>query len=64
MVVLGQDNLARAFLGQLQAVLSAKNEKFRQLGDLLGDFADGEFLKEFEMVKAEKTPDGPFAFED
>lgn len=37
----GQENLARAFLGQLQAVLPAKNEKFKQLGDLLADFAEG-----------------------
>lgn len=37
----GQDNLARAFLGQMQAVLPAKNAKFEQLGDLLGDFAEG-----------------------
>jgi predicted KAP-like P-loop ATPase len=37
----GQENLARAFLGQLQAVLPAKNAKFKKLGDLLGDFAEG-----------------------
>lgn len=37
----GQENLARAFLGQLQAVLPAKSEKFKELGDLLGDFAEG-----------------------
>jgi predicted KAP-like P-loop ATPase len=37
----GQENLARAFLGQLQAVLPTKNEKFKKLGDLLGDFAEG-----------------------
>jgi len=37
----GQENLARAFLGQLQAVLPAKSERFRKLGDLLGDFAEG-----------------------
>lgn len=37
----GQENLARAFLGQLQAVLPAKSEKFKKLGDLLGDFAEG-----------------------
>lgn len=36
----GQDNLARAFLGQMQAVLPAKSEKFKKLGDLLGDFAE------------------------
>lgn len=33
----GQENLARAFLGQLQAVLPAKSEKFKKLGDLLAD---------------------------
>lgn len=37
----GQKNLARAFLGQLQAVLPARSEKFKQLGDLLADFAEG-----------------------
>lgn len=37
----GQENLARAFLGQLQAVLPAKNAKFKKLGDLLSDFAEG-----------------------
>jgi len=37
----GQENLARAFLGQLQAVLPAKSEKFKKLGALLGDFAEG-----------------------
>lgn len=37
----GQENLARAFLGQLQAVLPAKSEKFKLLGDLLADFAEG-----------------------
>ncbi|MBC3488911.1 AAA family ATPase [Pseudomonas sp. SWRI50] len=37
----GQENLARAFLGQLQAVLPAKSAKFKKLGDLLGDFAEG-----------------------
>lgn len=37
----GQENLARAFLGQLQAVLPAKSEKFKKLGDLFGDFAEG-----------------------
>lgn len=36
----GQENLARAFLGQLQAVLPTKSEKFRKLGELLGDFAE------------------------
>lgn len=37
----GQENLARAFLGQLQAVLPTKSDKFIKLGDLLGDFAEG-----------------------
>lgn len=37
----GQENLARAFLGQLQAVLPTKSEKFKKLGGLLGDFAEG-----------------------
>lgn len=37
----GQENLARAFLGQLQAVLPTKSEKFKKLGNLLGDFAEG-----------------------
>lgn len=37
----GQENLARAFLGQLQAVLPTRSEKFKKLGDLLGDFAEG-----------------------
>jgi predicted KAP-like P-loop ATPase len=37
----GQENLAQAFLGQLQAVLPAKSEKFKQLGDLFADFAEG-----------------------
>lgn len=37
----GQENLARAFLGQLQAVLPAKNKKFEKLGELLSDFAEG-----------------------
>ena len=37
----GQENLARAFLGQLQAVLPAKSEKFKKLGALLGEFAEG-----------------------
>lgn len=36
----GQENLARAFLGQLQAVLPSRSEKFKKLGDLLGDFAE------------------------
>lgn len=37
----GQENLARVFLGQLQAVLPEKNKKFKKIGDLLGDFAEG-----------------------
>ena len=37
----GHENLARAFLGQLQAVLPSKSKKFEKLGDLLGDFAEG-----------------------
>ena len=37
----GQENLARAFLGQLQAALPTKSDKFKKLGDLLGDFAEG-----------------------
>ncbi|MDO4905797.1 MAG: P-loop NTPase fold protein [Lautropia sp.] len=37
----GQENLARAFLGQLQAVLPARSEKFKRLGNLLGEFAEG-----------------------
>ncbi|MBN9331775.1 P-loop NTPase fold protein, partial [Comamonas sp.] len=37
----GQENLARAFLGQLQAVLPNKSDKFKKLGYLLGDFAEG-----------------------
>lgn len=37
----GQENLARAFLGQLQAVLPTKSDKFKKLGNLLGDFAEG-----------------------
>ena len=37
----GQDNLARAFLGQLEAVLPSKSERFKQLGGLLADFAEG-----------------------
>lgn len=37
----GQENLARAFLGQLQAVLPEKNKKFKKIGSLLGDFAEG-----------------------
>lgn len=37
----GQENLARSFLGQLQAVLPTKSKKLKNLGDLLGDFAEG-----------------------
>lgn len=37
----GQENLARAFLGQMQAVLPGKSEKFKELGNLLSDFAEG-----------------------
>lgn len=37
----GQENLARAFLGQLQVVLPSRSEKFKKLADLLGDFAEG-----------------------
>lgn len=34
----GQENLARAFLGQLQAVLPAKHAGFKALGDKLAEF--------------------------
>ncbi len=37
----GRDNLAHAFLNQLQAVLPTKSEKLKQLGSLLGEFAEG-----------------------
>jgi len=37
----GRDDLARAFLRQLQAVLPVRSEKLRELGTLLGDFAEG-----------------------
>lgn len=37
----GQENLARAFFGQLQTVLPAKNKKFKQLGKLLTNYAEG-----------------------
>jgi len=37
----GQENLARAFLGQLQAILLNKSDKFKKLGYLLSDFAEG-----------------------
>ncbi|MFZ1181160.1 MAG: P-loop NTPase fold protein [Herbaspirillum sp.] len=36
----GQENLARAFLGQLQVVLPTKSEKFKKLARLLGDLAE------------------------
>lgn len=35
----GQEHLARAFLGQLQAVLPAKYAGFKKLGDKLADFS-------------------------
>lgn len=35
----GQENLARAFLGQLQAVLPAKYPGFKKLGDMLSEFS-------------------------
>lgn len=37
----GQENLARAFLGQLQAVLPEKYAGFKKLGDLLAKFSEG-----------------------
>lgn len=37
----GQEHLARAFLGQLQAVLPKKYEAFKNLGKLLGKYAEG-----------------------
>ena len=37
----GQEHLARAFLGQLQAVLPDKNEAFKELGEMLGNFSEG-----------------------
>lgn len=37
----GRENLAQAFLGQLQAVLPARSKKFKNLGSLLGDFSEG-----------------------
>ena len=36
----GQEHLAKAFLGQLQAVLPAKYEKFRKFGDKLAEFSE------------------------
>lgn len=37
----GQDNLARAFLGQLQAVLPEKFAGFKKLGEKLSEFSEG-----------------------
>lgn len=37
----GQEHLARAFLGQLQAVLPNKNAAFKKLGELLENFSEG-----------------------
>lgn len=37
----GREDLARAFLGQLQAVLPGRSKKLEKLGNLLGDFAEG-----------------------
>ena len=37
----GQENLARAFLGQLQTILPQKNENFKNLAVLLGNLAEG-----------------------
>lgn len=37
----GQENLARAFLGQLQAVLPEKHAGFKKLGDKLFEFSEG-----------------------
>lgn len=36
----GQEHLAKAFLGQLRAVLPAKYEKFRKFGDKLAEFSE------------------------
>lgn len=36
----GQEHLAKAFLGQMQAVLPAKYEKFRAFGDKLAEFSE------------------------
>lgn len=41
MVVLWAGKLSTGLLGQMQAVLPAKNAKFKKLGDLLEDFAEG-----------------------
>lgn len=37
----GQENIVRAFLGQLQAVLPDRLRHLKKLGSLIGDFADG-----------------------
>lgn len=37
----GRDDLAQAFLAQLAAVLPGISEKLRELGTLIGDFAEG-----------------------
>ncbi len=37
----GQENIAKAFLGQLQAVLPDRLHQLKNLGSLIGDFADG-----------------------
>ncbi len=37
----GRDDLAQAFLRQLQAVLPKRDEKLKTVGSLLGEFADG-----------------------
>lgn len=36
----GQENLARAFMSQLRAVLPAKNAKLKKLGTLIGEYAE------------------------
>jgi predicted KAP-like P-loop ATPase len=36
----GQENLAKAFLGQLQVVLPQKYEKFRVIGDKMAEFSE------------------------
>lgn len=37
----GQENITRAFLGQLQAVLPDRLRHLKRLGSLIGNFADG-----------------------
>ncbi|WP_434130693.1 KAP family P-loop NTPase fold protein [Methylocaldum sp. GT1BB] len=37
----GQENLARAFLGQMQAVLPERFEGFKKLGEKLAEFSEG-----------------------